>query len=1053
MKNFIPLIALLLLPAFQLSAQRSKPLPTDNNGQAPVNPQISWPGKAPVPLAPNPFNESVRPTPLAPLQKLDAPGTVAVTYAENGMPIFFEGETAASQLGAENMGAGERALAYCASLRPQGLEKPETEFTVSRSHTDEQGNEHVRLDQVFNGIPVWGAELVCHTRNGAFARMNGRYFPTPKLAATTPSLSAETAIETVKKAIGTANVQAIWTEEELQLIDGQPFSAQLVVYHLDDQLDGERLAWHVSARPDVMHRSEWFVDALSGAVLHHFENTCNVAGHRHEGHPFHVRMPNLHAIENTGYAMDGPATVQGLDLRDINRSFNLGGWQVGSQYVLIDASKPMYKPNSSNMPGDPVGVIWTLNAGNTSPGTAGFNLSQIVSNSTTYTNQKAAISAHYNSIQSYNYFKNKFNRNAIDGLGGNIIGVVNVSEPNGTGMDNAFWNGKAMFYGNGATTFLPLARGLDVGGHEMTHGVIEKTANLVYQGESGALNESFADVFGQMIDGDPGDWKIGEDVVKPGVSPGGCLRNMQDPHNNASSNSFWWQPNHTSEQYTGPNDNGGVHINSGITNRAYYLFATNAQVGNDKAEQVYYKALRDYLVKSSKFIDCRIAVIQAATDLYGAAVANAAASAFTTVGIGSGGQQGSTPLGQLQTNPGTDFVVATNNAGTSLNLLNATTGAVIKTLYNQGVASKVSITDDGRSLVFVNDAKHIIGIDLTYASNPPQHTVSQLSSLPEWRSVAISKDGRFVAGLADFQEPRIYVFDLASPFGDYETFFLYNPTYTQGQITGDVKYADVLEFDYSGNFLMYDAFNNLGGIGYWDIGFVEYWKNDQFTDGGNAFITKLFTALPEKIGIGNPTFAKNSPYVIAFDLIDESSNPTRYDLYGANAETGDYGIIVANNGNLGWPSYTKTDNRILYEKEASAGIYNLRLQPLNANKIQSQGNSTAFANQHYWGAWFANGTRKLQLSAHESLRPSLQVSVAPNPVADVARLTLNAEGAADALLSAHNLLGETVLSQHLRLQAGENQFEVAMRTLPAGSYVLRIVAENGAGAALKLVKE
>lgn len=993
---------------------------------------------------------------MAPLQKLDASGsTVAIIYAENGMPIFFEGETTASQLTSENMSTAERALAYCASLRPQGLENPEKEWVVSRSHTDEQGNEHVRLNQVFNSIPVWGAEVVCHTRNGLFARMNGRYFPTPKLSAATPSLNAETAIETVKNAIGTANIQAIWTEEELQLIDGQPFAAQLVIYHLNDQLDGERLTWHVSARPDVMHRSEWFVDALSGQILHHFENTCNMMGHRHQGAAaLPIEMPLLGISENTiSTMMDGPATVQGLDLRDINRSFILGGWQVGSQYVLIDANKPMYKPNSSNMPADPVGVIWTLNAGNTSPGTPGFNLSQVVSNSTTYTNQKAAISAHHNSTQSYNYFKNKFNRNAIDGLGGNIISVVNVVEPDGTGMDNAFWNGKAMFYGNGAVNFLPLARGLDVGGHEMTHGVIEKTANLVYQGESGALNESFADIFGQMIDGDPGDWKIGEDVVKPGVSPGGCLRNMQDPHNSAPSNSYWWQPNHTNEQYNGPNDNGGVHINSGITNRAYYLFATNAQVGTDKAEQIYYKALRDYLVKSSKFIDCRIAVIQAATDLYGATVANAAAAAFTTVGIGGGGQQGSNPLGQLQTNPGTDFVVATNNAGTSLNLLNATTGALIKTLYNQGVASKVSSTDDGSSMVFVNDAKHIIGIDLNHATNPPQHTVVQLSNAPEWRSVAISKDGRFIAALADFQEPRIYIFDLSSPFGDYETFFLYNPTYSQGQITGDVKFADVLEFDYSGHFLMYDAYNNLGGsIGYWDIGFVEYWKNDQFTDGGNAFITKLFTALPEKIGIGNPTFAKNSPYVIAFDLIDESGTTTTYDVYGANAETGDYGIIVANNGNLGWPSYTKTDNRILYEKN-TAGVYNLRLQPLNANKIQSQGNSTAFANQHYWGVWFANGTRNLQLSAHEGPLPLLQVSVAPNPATDVARLVLNAENSSEAQLSVHNLLGETVLSQNLHLQTGENRFDVAIKHLPAGPYVLRIAAENGAGAALKLIKE
>ena len=107
----------------------------------------------------------------------------------------------------------------------------------------------------------------------------------------------------------------------------------------------------------------------------------------------------------------------------------------------------------------------------------------------------------------------------------------------------------------------------------MTHGVVEKTANLEYQDESGALNESFADVFGAMIDRD--DWKMGEDVMQPGVNPNNALRDLQDPHNGVSSNSSWWQPKHTDEQYTQSDDNGGVHINSGIPNHAFYLFAVS----------------------------------------------------------------------------------------------------------------------------------------------------------------------------------------------------------------------------------------------------------------------------------------------------------------------------------------------------------------------------------------------------------------------------------------------------------------------------------------------
>jgi bacillolysin len=142
--------------------------------------------------------------------------------------------------------------------------------------------------------------------------------------------------------------------------------------------------------------------------------------------------------------------------------------------------------------------------------------------------------------------------------------LINVADEDGSSMGNAFWNGQAMFYGNGDGAFQPLARGLDVAGHEMTHGVVQSTANLDYEGESGALNESFADVFGSMIDRD--DWKIGEDVVKTSAFPSGALRSLEDPHNGASTNNFnaGWQPRHYDERYKGTEDNGGVHINSGI---------------------------------------------------------------------------------------------------------------------------------------------------------------------------------------------------------------------------------------------------------------------------------------------------------------------------------------------------------------------------------------------------------------------------------------------------------------------------------------------------------
>jgi len=170
----------------------------------------------------------------------------------------------------------------------------------------------------------------------------------------------------------------------------------------------------------------------------------------------------------------------------------------------------------------------------------------------------------------------------------------------------------------------------------MGHGVIDNSANLVYEFQSGALNESFADIFGVMVDRE--DWTLGEDVVNPTVFTSGSLRNLKNPNNNLTPRdvSTGWQPKHMSEYLELPigADNGGVHINSGIPNHAFYLFATTDGIGKERAEQVYYKALTShFLMANSEFIDCRNAIIIAAQQLYGTSAANAAAAAFDQVGI------------------------------------------------------------------------------------------------------------------------------------------------------------------------------------------------------------------------------------------------------------------------------------------------------------------------------------------------------------------------------------------------------------------------------------
>ena len=1059
MKKILPL-ALLLAVAFPALAQTLKPLlPAGGKVYTAEQLRVQWPGKAEVPAVENPFGApAATHQPLPALQPV-TPGTptVRITRGENGLPILFQGKTAASGYSADAKPLTARGLEYCVSLQPAGIVQPEDEFVATTATTDEQGNAHVRLQQVFQGVPVYGSEVIAHTQKGAFELLNGRYYPTPQISSVAPTLDANLAIQQVKNAIGPDKVKTNWTSDERKLIDGQPFEATLMVYHHQRQLNAERLAWVVTAHPNILTRTVYFVDAHTGEIIHSFEHICKIDGAFPEHHHHASHSTVLSDTEEAAtpvapaaapWVLDGPVTANGLDLFNINRVF--GAYQINSQVLLEDASKSMFNAAESNMPDEPVGALVTLNAKNTSPEVQQtFDYDFTISNSTTFSD-KNAVSVHWNGNKSFDYYKTTFARNSIDGTGGNILAFYNVTEGDGASMENAFWNGEAMWYGNGGATFKPLARSLDVAGHEVTHGVIEKTANLEYQDESGALNESMADVFGAMIDRD--DWLIGEDVMQPGQSPSGALRSLQDPHNGGNPGSQFWQPRTVSEQYSGTQDNGGVHINSGIPNWAFYKFASNAAVGKDKAEQVYYKALRDYLVRSSQFVDARIAVIQAATDLYGAAVATVAADAFTAVGI-TGSQPGGNYLGQLQVNPGQDFILCTDNSLTNLDLALGN-GSVLGTLYNQGILSRPSVTDDGKQVVFVNDAKEIIGIDFNYSVNPIDFASSVLSNDAVWRNVAISKNGRYVAAVTDNTDNRVYIFDLNSVSGDFETFFLYNPTYTEGQSTGDVQYADVLEFDHSGDFLMYDALNKLQdqagqSIEYWDIGFLQFRENGEFADGADAFISKLFNGLPENTSIGNPTFAKNSPFIIAFDYIDEYAQQN--DVYGANVETGEYNVIVSNNGGLGWPSYTRLDNAVLFQGP-TPNTTNLYLRAVKPNKIEGQGTETKLIDNHEWGVWYGNGVRSLVVGTNEQATAALQLSVSPNPTTDALRVTFMAASAAPVQLGLTNLLGQTLQIRTVESVSGLNSFDLNLQGLPTGTYLVRIQSGE-TGALVKVVKQ
>ncbi len=198
----------------------------------------------------------------------------------------------------------------------------------------------------------------------------------------------------------------------------------------------------------------------------------------------------------------------------------------------------------------------------------------------------------------YRFFWEVLGRNSINNAGMPILGLVHFSMNYG----NAFWDGQGhMFFGDGdGQLFSRLTASLDVIGHELTHGVTQYEANLVYQGQSGALNESMSDVFGSLVKqyakkqtAEAADWLIGNDVVGPTLKP--ALRSMKAP---GAANPYDKQPATMDKFVRTAADNGGVHVNSGIPNHAFYVVATT--IGGhawDKAGRIWYDALRDEKIR------------------------------------------------------------------------------------------------------------------------------------------------------------------------------------------------------------------------------------------------------------------------------------------------------------------------------------------------------------------------------------------------------------------------------------------------------------------------
>jgi thermolysin len=503
------------------------------------------------------------------LQRLDP--NIEVRWDERtGAPSRVRGRLSDQQMGNPETAA----LQFLRNSKELfDMDRPDEELKFKYASTDARGNRHVRFQQMYRGLPVFGNELIVHMDSeNAVQGINSRFMPRIDLP-TEPSISANRAQRTVLED-STANRERVGETPTLLVFmyEGRSHLAwNVTVDGIDEALDGS----------ETPAKWEYFVDGLTGEILWRYNNL------------------------QTHSATTGTGTGKYIGSVTLNTVHN----HTSNKYELEDRSMPT------------TAHICTHDADNGFPPKP---LSEDSDNNWSATSQGAEVDCHVYTRMVFDYFLTMHGRNSYNNTGADMHIYAHV----GNNWKNASWNGSYVKIGDGDGIESDPFCTLDIIAHEWTHAVTEYTADLIYYGESGALNESMSDVFAALIDGD---WLHGEDNWLKTTAPAG--RNLADPTNGGQydpSNPIdsvldGHQPDHMNDKYTGPLDGGGVHINSGIMNKAAYLIATGGThrgiricegLGREVLGRLYYHALETKLVPSSDFEDMRQAVLDALLDLY-----------------------------------------------------------------------------------------------------------------------------------------------------------------------------------------------------------------------------------------------------------------------------------------------------------------------------------------------------------------------------------------------------------------------------------------------------
>ncbi len=860
------------------------------------------------------------------------------------------------------------------------ISDPANEFKLESTKKDDLGMTHVRYEQVYKGLEVWGNEVYVHfDKQGNISSLTGRFEPTPlSIQDISGKINSSDAVNIAVNELKARMTVSGLSDQIQNLLKYHGPSARKIIWYDHQQIP--HLAWFAEVRSGLSQDWYYFIDAQDGTILNFYNNVC----------------------------FDGATTGSGTDLNGVNRTF--GTYQIGSNYYMIDASEPMFNTGQSQMPSNPVGAIVCLDLRNTDL-TSNAQYYYVTSTNNQWSDA-TSISANYNAITTYNYYRTTYNRNSIDNKGMTIYSIIHVTE-NGQPMENAFWSGTVMCYGDGGTYFKPLAGGLDVAAHEMTHGVTQNTSNLEYQDQSGALNESMSDVFGKLVDTTT--WQIGPTVVKDLTTfPSGALRDMSNPHNGGNPGDPCWQPANMSEYVNTTDDNGGVHVNSGIPNYAFYFVASS--IGRPSAGKIWYRAETVYLTHTSQFIDERIATEKAATDLFGSTSneLNAVKKAWDNVGVYENNPTPPPPTSQvigqnwvLAVN--TDYLSDPNSIYMAKTVINSNSD--FSALSQTKVLTRPAVTDTSGLILFVDQNNNLKAL---YA-NPSNPQETMLDSTGYWWSVAIGPGLNSFALTSKYIDTTIYYFDLVA--NTNTAFKIKTPSYDVAD-TKTALYADAMSFDPTGQYLMFDVFNQIKSstgdtISYWSINLLD-------VKSGN--MESVFPPQAKGIDIGDPSFSKTSQTRFTFDYWNTNNNT--YSVLAADFNTGK-SAVVATTSTLGYPSYSGDDKIIVYHDKqviSSATHDVLNQMTLQSDFITGTGTPTSYVTDATFPVWFVIGNRITDVKKEPGTIPqtiSLEQNY-PNPFNPSTTINYSINKPEFVSLKVYDILGNEVADLVNGMQSAGN---------------------------------